>query len=63
MYIRGIYGDLSREITKYTVVYGVYIRVWPTLCIFHHLLQRAEMESLDASVTDYKPRLCRQHLV
>ena len=26
-----IHGILGREITKYTVVYGVYVRFWPTL--------------------------------
>jgi len=31
IYIRGIYGIFGREITKYTVIYGVYIRFWPTL--------------------------------
>jgi len=34
IYKRCIYGDLDREITKYTVIYGVYIRFWPTLCIY-----------------------------
>jgi len=29
-----IYGILGREITKYTVTYGVRIRFWPTLGIF-----------------------------
>jgi len=29
----GIYSILSREITKYTVIYGAYIRSWPTLKI------------------------------
>jgi hypothetical protein len=33
IYIRCIYGVFGREITKYTVVYGVYIRFWPTLYI------------------------------
>ena len=33
-----IYGILGREITKYTVIYGVYIRFWPTLMIRHTLL-------------------------
>jgi len=28
-----MYGVFSREITKYTDIYGVYIRFWPTLCI------------------------------
>ena len=31
IYIRCIYVVLAREITKYTVIYGVYIRFWPTL--------------------------------
>jgi hypothetical protein len=31
IYIRCIYGVLSREITKFTVKYGVYVRFWPTL--------------------------------
>jgi hypothetical protein len=31
IYIRCIYGIFGREITKYTVIYGVYIRFWPTL--------------------------------
>ena len=33
LYIRLIYGIFGREITKYTVIYGVYIRFWPTLHI------------------------------
>jgi len=32
--IRCIYGIFGREITKYTVIYGVYMRFWPTLCIY-----------------------------
>jgi len=31
IYIRFIHGMFGREITKYTVKYGVYIRFWPTL--------------------------------
>jgi len=30
--IRCIYGINGREITRYTLIYGVYIRFWPTLC-------------------------------
>jgi hypothetical protein len=26
-----MYGIFGREITKYTVIYGVYIQFWPTL--------------------------------
>jgi len=35
IYIRCIYGIFGREITKYTVINGVYIRLWPTLPIQH----------------------------
>jgi len=31
IYIRCTYGIFGREITKYTVMHGVYVRVWPTL--------------------------------
>ena len=31
IYIRCIYGIFGREFTKDTVIYGVYIRFWPTL--------------------------------
>ena len=31
--IRCIYGIFGRKIIKYTVIYGVYIRFWPTLCV------------------------------
>ena len=33
IYIRFTYGIFGAEITKYTVIYGVYIRFWPTLLI------------------------------
>ena len=33
IYMRCIYGIFGREITKYTVIYGVHIRFWPTLYI------------------------------
>ena len=33
MYIRWLYGIFGREITKYTVIYGVFIRFWPTLVV------------------------------
>jgi hypothetical protein len=34
IYIRCIYGIFGRKITKYTVIYGVYVRFWPTLYIW-----------------------------
>ena len=33
IYIRCTYGIFGREITKYTVIYGAYLRFWPTLVI------------------------------
>ena len=33
IYIRCIYDIFGREITKYTVIYGAYIRFWPTLLL------------------------------
>jgi hypothetical protein len=33
IYIRCVYGNFGREITKYTVIYDAYIRFWPTLRI------------------------------
>ena len=33
VYIRCIYGIFGREITIHTVMYGMYIRFWPTLLI------------------------------
>ena len=35
LHIRCIYGIFGRKITKYTVIYGVYIRFWPTLGTGH----------------------------
>jgi len=32
-HIRCIYGIYGREIIKHTVTYGVYIRLWLTLCM------------------------------
>jgi len=31
IYIRCVYGIFGREITRYTDIYGVCIRFWPTL--------------------------------
>ena len=31
IYKRCIYGIFGREITKYTVIYGVFIQCWPTV--------------------------------
>ena len=33
--IRCVYGIFGRKITIYTVIYGVYIRFWPTLPMTH----------------------------
>jgi len=34
IYIRFVYDIFGREITKYTVIYGAYIRFWPALDMF-----------------------------
>jgi hypothetical protein len=39
IYIRCIHGIFGREITEYTVIYGAYIRFWPTLNIIRGLSQ------------------------
>ena len=38
IYIRCIHGIFGREMTKYTVIYGAYVRFWPTLhmCVSDH---------------------------
>ena len=38
IYIRCLYGIFGRETTKYTVIYGVYIRFWPTLFLSYRLV-------------------------
>jgi len=35
IYIRCVYGVFGRDVIKYTVIYGVDVRIWPTLCIWH----------------------------
>jgi len=39
IYIRCMYGIFGREITTYTVIYGAYIRFWPTLHITYKSLK------------------------
>jgi hypothetical protein len=34
IYIRCIYGIFDREMTKYTVIYGVHTRFWPNLHVY-----------------------------
>jgi len=34
IYTRCIHGIFGREITEYTIIYGVHIRFWPTLCMY-----------------------------
>jgi hypothetical protein len=46
IYIRYIYGILGREIIKYTVIYGVYIRFWPTLHMCKHTHYSIQTQSL-----------------
>ena len=48
IFIRCMYGIFGREIIKYTVIYGVYLRFWPTA----HLCVIFRVES-DVSITDH----------
>jgi hypothetical protein len=45
VYIRCVYGILGREITKYTVIYSVYIRFWPTLVMRSPHIQSQNINS------------------
>ena len=47
IYIRCIYGIFGRDVTKYTVIYGVYIRIWPTLLI-------SRLHTIDSRGSDHK---------
>jgi hypothetical protein len=38
----GTFGVFGREITKYTVIYGTYIRFWPDLHVFSSKWERAQ---------------------
>jgi hypothetical protein len=40
IHIRCIYGIFGREITEYTVIYNVHMRLWPTLRMCHSHTQR-----------------------
>ena len=50
IYIRCIYGIFGREITKYTVIYGVYIRFWPTLRICSPVLAKGFVDMVGGFV-------------
>ena len=44
-HIRCIYGIFGREITKYMVIYGAYVRFWPTLGVLHYP-QKSALQSM-----------------
>ena len=50
IYIRCIYGILGRGITKYTVIYGGYTRLWPTLHIPCHTIRGLYPQSIRKQV-------------
>ena len=50
-YTRCVYGTFGREITKYMVVYGAYIRFWPTL----DANNKAEVQQLSAVSLAHAP--------
>ena len=41
IHIQCIYSIFGREIAKYTVIYGVFIRFWPTLNMLHYISLQA----------------------
>ena len=43
--IRCIYGIFGREVIKYMVIYGVYIRFWPTLYTCNDLWTEGQIKS------------------
>jgi len=45
-----MYGIFGREITKYTVIYSVYIRFWPTLLVSNCILGLKASEELQDSL-------------
>ena len=68
IYIRCIYSNFGRKITKYTVIYGVYIRFWPTLhiqrmyvCVYV-CVRMCVLHTLTAIPVDFKfTRACELH--
>ena len=62
IYIRRIDGNFRREITKHTVIYGLYIhtyvRFWPTLLIVHQpLIVNADIKK----ACEVAQRMLRKH--
>ena len=56
-----MYGNFGRVITKKTVIYGVYIRFWPTLRIYSVYMAKKclNMRSCTMCVYGSGPSLCR----
>ena len=68
IYIRFMYCIFGREITKYTVIYGAYIRFWPTLYIQYFWQRTRKMQghirciyTVLANPTYQGVRLCPIH--
>ena len=51
-----MYGIFCRNVTKYTVIYGVYIRFWPTLQICYTLL--ADASDYGTRTSEHEPLTC-----
>jgi hypothetical protein len=60
-HIRCVYGILGREITKYTVIYGVHVRFWPTLNKCAHTYSHMHMfkQYMQTHTPDTYARICR----
>jgi hypothetical protein len=65
IYIRFVYGIIGREFTIYTVIYGVYIRFWPTLITSKARTQMQEawtIERVYAGLHLERPRPVQPHM-
>ena len=60
-----MYGFFGREITKYTVIYDVYIRFWPTLLIQRHCVQPTNLTAIMfcSSQSTYRRRRARDRML
>jgi hypothetical protein len=47
MFIRCVYGIFCRGFIKCTVMYSVYVRFWPILCVLLYTAPSAELHKFD----------------
>ena len=57
IYIRCIYSIIGREIIKYKVIYGLYIRFWPTLVMCQYAVFSFSFQTVYMATVRYRPKL------